>query len=638
MLNWFQLAELCVHGFIRKNTGLWSIYLLCFIFLGSLQGIEIPLPDTIRFKPGVPLPYYAKTQELACFVIEKREYEIVITTAKYSGIKEEHVISRELIESIEHGKPGIRDFALIEGLLDPPKNSQPTEFYEFLINRQLRPFLEKYPDFEQAPQVTLAIEVLELELSNIRKGKIKAEGTWYTPEELKAALPDIQAMQWSANAERAYNRGDITRFQDLLKRLASLKTSRKYPDLVETSIEWIPIFMGRLNPDSYREKLEQELAWIRTQTVQLGVAKEYLEHRDAPEYFNPSSERAEFFFNPQTRFWHRFSESEMDEDTGEIVRILSESDTKRIQEIDQESRDLSGRRQRVTESLDDVEKSMELQTQFFSKTLKELKEIDLASLRTLIPAAENAVNTLRTQPLFTSEVSQDSAFPANAPKLLAEHQNSLDQMKKENEEALKVWPEFLLLKSIKKALENLDPIGELLKKRQWLAILNYTIENPDPISRSWLNLRKTDIQTLLPAIEQTVDRAARALTSENLGQFLPLAQTVLSLDQTGKSGKRITQITDTYFYGKLKAGEVKQAKSFLATVGSLSYDPNQIETWSEEFSWVNLWGYRNHLHQFSTMGFYSIIAVAFVLLLGMTLSIYLIFRKYLLKFIFRRSW
>lgn len=209
-------------------------------------GISTSWADTITLKSG---------KVLTGKVLEERGSEYLLEVNITASIKDQKVISKSEVLSIEKEAADKKPFEALQGIL--PTGDQLSEGdYNLIIEGKLKPFIQAFPKSDHFPEVQKTLATLEAEKKRVLAGDIKLNGEWIPAAEWNANAYDLDALLILNEMKKAVDKNSY--------RVALLK----YDELITNF------------PDSGPSNEAQELTAIflprfqRIITAKVGAAKE----------------------------------------------------------------------------------------------------------------------------------------------------------------------------------------------------------------------------------------------------------------------------------------------------------------------------------------------------------------------------
>lgn len=147
-------------------------------------GISASLADTITLKSG---------KVLTGKVLEERASEYLLEVNITASIKDQKVIAKSAILSIEQEAADKKPFEALQGIL--PTGDQLSEGdYSLIIEGKLKPFIQTYPKSKHLPEVQKTLATLEAEKKRVLAGDLKLDGKWIPADEWNANAYDLDAL------------------------------------------------------------------------------------------------------------------------------------------------------------------------------------------------------------------------------------------------------------------------------------------------------------------------------------------------------------------------------------------------------------------------------------------------------------
>jgi len=656
-----------------------------FAFCGQAETVladVLPLPDRLVVSEQAVLPPHIRARDFSCLILDETPTEVIFSTSRYHGIEERFHLAKQVVEEIIYGTRGERQFAEIKQFLKLPADSLPAGFYRRVITEKLNPFLERFPDHPEASDVHLTIELYQLELDQLERGAVKIRGNWYGPEHYQYVEQDIMARQWLEETREAFHRRDLVTFLDLLDRMKEFRSSWIFPSCVENVSGWTRVLRRSLSVEAMREQLERERAWLDAQLVQLEISKNIILAREPESYFSTEGKGFEFFYIQEDRLWYRNSEAQVDEATGEVVRVVTPNDESRIQSLDERITRVQNRLAEVGEKSEQVEASFQSALRELADHVSGMEAIPIQPMLEIRQSVLKLEEEIVSRTLFFEKQELGEDWPTLLPERLSEVLEWQERQKAQVAQYLVTWPECVALQRIAAELEKILMFKPHLEARNWgkfeeyqtlpylanltegmdaekatarLADLRTEIERQHtrpflpydgptefapqpfrrvqtiPISVRWyLNLAE-EARLIQQEAHGLTSNALQALQAGEIDLFLQEASTVILMDPEGPGVRRIQNAAEAVFKDLLEAGQIQKAGSFHQSFLTIHPHPETLEKWAEEFSPKHLWGYRRFLNQPGTIGLLGIGVIGFVFCAAMILTLYLFIRRYVMR-------
>lgn len=191
-------------------------------------GISTSWADTITLKSG---------KVLTGKVLEERASEYLLEVNITASIKDQKVIAKSDVLSIEQEAADKKPFEALKGIL--PTGDQLSEGdYNLIIEGKLKPFIQSYPKSDHLPEVQKTLATLEAEKKRIIVGDIKLSGEWISAEEWNANAYDLDALLIFNEMKKAVNknsyRAALVKYDELIRNFPDSGPSNEAQELTAT--------------------------------------------------------------------------------------------------------------------------------------------------------------------------------------------------------------------------------------------------------------------------------------------------------------------------------------------------------------------------------------------------------------------
>jgi len=185
--------------------------------------LQVVSADTVTLKSG---------EVLQGKVLLANDREILMDVQVSPSIKDQRTIARSDVAAVDQKKPDEEAYGLIKDLR-PPKTSASVQDFEEPVQKQLNPFLKKFPYSAYVPEVRKNVELFEAEEDRIGAGEIKIDGQWISAENYAANRSTYDAILAHRRLQQISDSGDVIGALNAFDRFEkSFKTSGAYIDVV----------------------------------------------------------------------------------------------------------------------------------------------------------------------------------------------------------------------------------------------------------------------------------------------------------------------------------------------------------------------------------------------------------------------
>lgn len=205
-------------------------------------------------------------QELSGRIVEESDTEIRLEV-RTGTIRELKILDKADVEQVLRPRP---DAVAIENVreLIPTPSLLPEEAYRDRIRTGPQKFLLDFPDSQYRAEAEEILDALTKELVRVRRGSIKLDGEWISPEERKVHEKNIEARILLLNIQRQARGGAYLDALRNLDRLAEdYRLSLAYADAVPLAEEILKAYGRQLarqlqDQKIFEEQQEDRLAFL----------------------------------------------------------------------------------------------------------------------------------------------------------------------------------------------------------------------------------------------------------------------------------------------------------------------------------------------------------------------------------------
>ncbi|MDD5199922.1 MAG: hypothetical protein PHC88_08970 [Terrimicrobiaceae bacterium] len=212
---------------------------LVFVSTSLLLPLAFVYADSVKLKSG---------EVVEGRIIQSDANGVVIETQFSPTITDQRHIARADIAATAVASPDEVAFAKIQDL-GAPDTALDVTAYTDILDRQLRPFVRKYPYSPRAQDVKAKIAAFETDMARLKAGDVKVAGIWYDPASFTAEKYQIEA---AANLAAMQREAGLKNYPAALNSFGLLQ--RTYPSSLAFA-ESLPLAEKTL------EKLAQQLTF-----------------------------------------------------------------------------------------------------------------------------------------------------------------------------------------------------------------------------------------------------------------------------------------------------------------------------------------------------------------------------------------
>jgi|GEM_PF-1629342 len=221
-------------GFFDMKRFYWLIVLILSQSLGLL-GQEKGV-DTIIFKADPALPAAFSGKEVKCLVLEESTEEVKADFSMFPRIADIREFPKSAIEKLLIADRSPYEIKKIESRILRPDSTMDAAYYEEILGKVIKPFLEKYPGTKASQKVADAAVVLRQDKFMVEHGWGRKGEQWFAPEEMEVFREETkleQLMDEIQNVQQQVNKGEYSVLAGLTGKVEVFKDNLYYPYLIK---------------------------------------------------------------------------------------------------------------------------------------------------------------------------------------------------------------------------------------------------------------------------------------------------------------------------------------------------------------------------------------------------------------------
>lgn len=162
------------------------------------------------------------------------------------GVRDELTVKKSHVRRIEKVDPSLKEYERLKALL-PLAEMKGEEYYQQVLDDEIKPFLKNYPDSPKIKNVKEIQKAYQSELESLQSGAVKVDGKWLTKDEQVSNQYEIDALIEFNKYEQLARSGKFIEALTILKRMElEFLQTKQYREAVGLALQFLPIYRDQL--------------------------------------------------------------------------------------------------------------------------------------------------------------------------------------------------------------------------------------------------------------------------------------------------------------------------------------------------------------------------------------------------------